>query len=43
MLVTQQENFPHDHFNVGMAFGQPGIVAFLGEALAAGVEVARAP
>lgn len=35
------ERYPEGNFNVGVAHGVPGVVGFLGEACAAGVEEAR--
>lgn len=35
------ERYPEGNFNVGVAHGVPGVIGFLGEACAAGVEEAR--
>jgi lantibiotic modifying enzyme len=35
------DRFPEGNFNVGVAHGVPGVIGFLGEAYAAGVEEAR--
>jgi hypothetical protein len=42
MPIQQSEVYPDGHFNLGVAHGVPGVIHFLGELVAIGLESARA-